>query len=304
VIRRVRPGVRSCICDLQWRRDIVRDRHPLEQDRSTRAFRRPGGRAAVHPAHPGVGAWPLPRVRRPLTPRSGSKYVVGTQQGVLSVFNRASGWADCVDRIPGHPHSVDALCALPAAYPSAHSTLLTGSSDGLLRAVQLYPTKLLGAIADHGAFPIERVRVDMGGQGTWVASVGHEEAIKMTDLREVFEDDKEGEGDEEGGDGSDDEDEDKELDAAAVRKAFGHEPVANEEETKSDSDSDSDSPDEPQAPPAPPPQDEDAADEVDSDAELPKEKKRKRKQADPLQAGRRKKGRDQMDAEKGFFSGL
>jgi hypothetical protein len=33
--------------------------------------------------------------------KGGTKFVVGTQQGVLSIFNRASGWGDCVDRIPG-----------------------------------------------------------------------------------------------------------------------------------------------------------------------------------------------------------
>ena len=31
----------------------------------------------------------------------GSKTVVGTQLGILSVFNKNSGWGDCVDRIPG-----------------------------------------------------------------------------------------------------------------------------------------------------------------------------------------------------------
>ncbi|KAH8112369.1 WD40 repeat-like protein [Phellopilus nigrolimitatus] len=120
--------------------------------------------------------------------RGGEKTVVGTQTGILSIFNRTSGWGDCVDRVPGHPHSIDALCALPASYPSSHSTILTGSSDGLLRAVQLFPTKLLGVVADHGAFPIERIAVDMGGTGRWVGSIGHDEVLRLTDLREVFED--------------------------------------------------------------------------------------------------------------------
>lgn len=30
-----------------------------------------------------------------------SKFVVGTQLGILSIFNRNKGWGDCVDRIPG-----------------------------------------------------------------------------------------------------------------------------------------------------------------------------------------------------------
>ena len=34
--------------------------------------------------------------------RNGEKTVVGTQQGILSIFNRSSGWGDCVDRVPGY----------------------------------------------------------------------------------------------------------------------------------------------------------------------------------------------------------
>ncbi|KAI0267431.1 WD40 repeat-like protein [Gloeopeniophorella convolvens] len=124
--------------------------------------------------------------------KGGSKVAVGTQLGVLSIFNRKKGWGDCVDRIPGHPHSIDALCALPPSYPSAQSTILTGSSDGLLRVVELLPTRLVGVIADHGAFPIERIAVAPAGR--WVGSAGHDEVLRMTDLREVFEDeDAEGE---------------------------------------------------------------------------------------------------------------
>ncbi|KAG6380150.1 WD40-repeat-containing domain protein [Boletus reticuloceps] len=119
-------------------------------------------------------------------PFSGTKVVVGTQLGILSIFNRSQGWGDCVDRVPGHPQSVDALCALPSSYPSAHSTILTGSSDGLLRAVQLFPTKLLGVVADHGSFPIERIVIDQNGEGRWIGSAGHEDTLKMTDLKDVL----------------------------------------------------------------------------------------------------------------------
>lgn len=31
----------------------------------------------------------------------GQKFVVGTQLGILAIFNRHNGWGDCVDRIPG-----------------------------------------------------------------------------------------------------------------------------------------------------------------------------------------------------------
>ncbi|THH08792.1 hypothetical protein EW145_g2466 [Phellinidium pouzarii] len=141
--------------------------------------------------------------------RGGEKTIVGTQLGVLAVFNRSSGWGDCVDRVPGHPHSIDALCALPPTYSSAHSTILTGSSDGLLRAVQLFPTKLLGVVTDHGAFPIERVAIDRNGTGTWVGSVGHDEMLRMTDLKEVFEDEDGDEEEKEDESGNDDGSEDE-----------------------------------------------------------------------------------------------
>lgn len=35
-----------------------------------------------------------------------NKFVVGTQLGILSIFNRSKGWGDCVDRIPGYYASV------------------------------------------------------------------------------------------------------------------------------------------------------------------------------------------------------
>src|SRR6266511_2491224 len=42
-----------------------------------------------------------PSVNRTQVNRRATKIVVGTQLGILSVFNRDSGWGDCVDRIPG-----------------------------------------------------------------------------------------------------------------------------------------------------------------------------------------------------------
>ncbi|KAJ7704313.1 WD40-repeat-containing domain protein [Mycena rosella] len=99
------------------------------------------------------------------TIKGGAKVVVGTQLGILSIFNRSSGYGDCVDRAPGHPSSIDALCALPRGIPGADEadTLLTGSADGLVRAVRVLPTRLLGVVADHGDLPVERIAVGGGG---------------------------------------------------------------------------------------------------------------------------------------------
>ncbi|EAU84048.2 hypothetical protein CC1G_06910 [Coprinopsis cinerea okayama7 len=158
---------------------------------------------------------------------SAQKILVGTQLGILSVFNRKKGWGDCVDRIPGHPLSIDTLCNIPDDIPDTDptSTVLTGSSDGFVRVVQILPTKFLGVVADHGEFPVERIAVGGGvghlqrheedeAEGSvmsktskakmdvdeeaereenlsrqkryWVGSVGHDEVLRMTDLGAFF----------------------------------------------------------------------------------------------------------------------
>lgn len=222
----------------------------------------------------------------------GQKLVVGTQIGILSIFNRRSGYGDCVDRIPGHPHSIDALCNIPSHYPNAQSTILTGSSDGFLRAVQILPTKLLGVVADHGDFPVERIAIDRGGEGRWVASSGHDEVLKLTDLKEVFEDD----GDEE------EEEEDEDVGESDSHeegvKAEAQENDAEEDEEKEEKEENGpDSEEEPEVSPQ--------AAEDSSDGEVFKEKKRKRKQdKDPFRAVKKSKGKNEIEADASFFADL
>jgi hypothetical protein len=105
------------------------------------------------------------------------------------------------------------------------STILTGSSDGLVRAVRILPTKLHGVVVDHGDWPIERIATGAGvsqltidleetnkatkigstltpnhGEDLpyphtrwWVGSVGHDEVFRLTDLGEFFHEKDEGE---------------------------------------------------------------------------------------------------------------
>ncbi|KAJ3529736.1 hypothetical protein NMY22_g8874 [Coprinellus aureogranulatus] len=179
--------------------------------------------------------------------KGSTKILVGTQIGVISVFNRNKGWGDCVDRIPGHPLSVDALCNVPAGIDGVdyESTVLTGSSDGYVRAVQILPTKLLGVVADHGEFPVERIAVGEGAEGNseqdteeetshdtkvkpsvdadedaenednlsrekkwWVGSVGHDDVLRLTDLEGFFRESAKDDQELE----ADDDDEDSDLD--------------------------------------------------------------------------------------------
>jgi WD repeat-containing protein 55 len=193
----------------------------------------------------------------------------------------------CFSHCISHPHSIDALCSLPSSYPSSHSTILTGSSDGLLRAVQLLPTKLIGVIADHGDFPIERIAVDLGGEGRWVGSAGHEEVLRLTDLKEVFEDESEK-------DVEDQESDEEEEGAIGGVKSVRNEMSGEEQEETSEG---KDNDDLGVA-------DDEGRDGSDGEAsDVPQQKRKRKKEKDPL-AGRKKKGRNQVDAEPSFFSEL
>jgi WD40 repeat protein len=60
------------------------------------------------------------------------------------------------------------------------STVVTGSSDGLLRVVSLQPNKVLGVIGDHEEFPVEGMCASRDGRV--LASFAHDEIVRFWDL--------------------------------------------------------------------------------------------------------------------------
>jgi WD repeat-containing protein 55 len=106
--------------------------------------------------------------------KHGKKVVCGTQQGVLAVWSWGT-WGDISDRFPGHPASIDALCKVD------EDTLLTGSSDGLVRLVQFHPDKLIGVLGDHDGYPIESL--EFNSTRSFVGSVSHDLLIRLWDAR-------------------------------------------------------------------------------------------------------------------------
>jgi WD40 repeat protein len=106
--------------------------------------------------------------------KHGKKVVCGTQEGVLAVWSWGT-WGDISDRFPGHPSSIDALCKVD------EDTLLTGSSDGLVRLVQIHPDKLIGVLGDHDGYPIERL--EFNSTRSFVGSVSHDPFIRLWDAR-------------------------------------------------------------------------------------------------------------------------
>lgn len=78
------------------------------------------------------------------------------------------------DRLVGHPTNIDCLC------PLNESILLTGSSDGFIRAVNILPNAIHGIVGNHGPYPIERLLIT--SNKTSVFSCGHDGLVKMWDI--------------------------------------------------------------------------------------------------------------------------
>jgi WD40 repeat protein len=101
--------------------------------------------------------------------KGGRKVAAGLQDGVIAIFSWGD-WGDCTDRsrrscrpalfrshlrasirFPGHPESIDALIAVNS------NMACTGSSDGLVRLINVHPNTLVGVLGEHGDFPVERL---------------------------------------------------------------------------------------------------------------------------------------------------
>ena len=103
----------------------------------------------------------------------GKQVVCGTQDGVMLIFSWGK-WLDQSDRYPGHPETVDCCVKID------EKTMLTGSSDGLIRAIQFHPNKLLGVLGSHDDFPVEGMRKNH--DDTLIASYAHDPIIRFNDI--------------------------------------------------------------------------------------------------------------------------
>lgn len=212
--------------------------------------------------------------------KGGKRLAVGTQLGPITIFDRKRGYGDCIDRFLGHPHSVETLAVISGGSQLTQDVVATGSSDGLIRVVQLLPSKFLGVIAAHGnsqdeespgeGFPVERIKVDRNGK--WLGSISHDDVLKLTDIEGALE-------------GSDEEDAQESDEQAEERERIEQSEESDDEfEPKA-------------ATPRVVPQEVDNAEEASDSSSLPPkesraEKKRRKKQMKREEAKRQKRARD------------
>jgi hypothetical protein len=129
--------------------------------------------------------------------KNGAAVVAGSQDGVLLTWQWGH-WGDNErdaeyagpDVFTGHPQSIDALLVVDA------DTIITGSSDGILRLLTVQPNKLVGVLGEHDDFPVERLAWSRDHR--LVGSASHDNTVKFWDVAYLFEDDADGDGDGEG----------------------------------------------------------------------------------------------------------
>mmetsp|Transcript_14466 Transcript_14466/g.10431 ORF Transcript_14466/g.10431 Transcript_14466/m.10431 type:complete len:127 (+) Transcript_14466:292-672(+) len=69
------------------------------------------------------------------------KVLVSSGEGVINIFSW-DWFGDCNDRIVGHPNSIDTMVKYD------EDLVITGSEDGLLRAVSVLPNKIVAILGD------------------------------------------------------------------------------------------------------------------------------------------------------------
>jgi hypothetical protein len=84
--------------------------------------------------------------------------------GILSVWDRSKGWRDCMDRIPGHPHSIETIV------PLSDDIVATGSSDGMIRLVSILPSSLSECDVSQLLFGRSTDRLPSRPLAQWVSS--------------------------------------------------------------------------------------------------------------------------------------
>ncbi|XP_035194799.1 WD repeat-containing protein 55 isoform X3 [Oxyura jamaicensis] len=105
--------------------------------------------------------------------KRGKKVACGSSEGTIYLFNW-DGFGATSDRFALRAESVDCMV------PITESIVCTGSLDGVIRAVNILPNRVLGCVGQHMGEPIEQLAVAPDGQ--LLASCAHDQKVKFWDI--------------------------------------------------------------------------------------------------------------------------
>ncbi|XP_038270362.1 WD repeat-containing protein 55 [Dermochelys coriacea] len=105
--------------------------------------------------------------------KRGKKVVCGSSEGTIYLFNW-DGFGATSDRFAVKAESVDCMV------PVTENVLCTGSIDGVIRAVNILPNRVIGSVGQHLGEPIEQLAKSHTGQ--LLASTGHDQKVKFWDI--------------------------------------------------------------------------------------------------------------------------
>ncbi|CAD6341366.1 unnamed protein product [Miscanthus lutarioriparius] len=142
--------------------------------------------------------------------KNGKKVVCGTPSGALLLYSWGY-FKDCSVRFLGHTQSVDTMLKLD------EETLVSGSSDGVIRLVGILPNRIIQPLAEHSEYPIEALA--FSNDKKYLGSISHDKMLKLWDLEELLNGPRVVNGDEPAEAGSDDSDDDSDDDAMDVDMA-------------------------------------------------------------------------------------
>ncbi|XP_034149178.1 WD repeat-containing protein 55 isoform X1 [Esox lucius] len=110
--------------------------------------------------------------------KRGKKVVCGSSEGTMYIFNW-NGFGATSDRFAVKAESVDCIV------PITDSILCAASTDGVIRAVNLLPNRVLGCIGQHVGEPIEQIACSRDSH--FLASCAHDQMIKFWDISSLRE---------------------------------------------------------------------------------------------------------------------
>ncbi|NXJ84398.1 WDR55 protein, partial [Trogon melanurus] len=105
--------------------------------------------------------------------KRGRKVACGSSEGTVYLFNW-DGFGAASDRFALRAESVDCMV------PITDSIVCVGSMDGVIRAVNILPNRVLGCVGQHLGEPIEQLAV--ASDGRLLASCAHDQKVKFWDV--------------------------------------------------------------------------------------------------------------------------